>query len=305
MAYDEKSRKIIAVGKEAKEMIGKTPREIKIYRPLKEGVIADYQATLAILRYFLNKIKITRFFKPTLVISVPAGISSTEKKAIIDAGLEAGAREVYPIKEPLLATLGAEMPIQSPSGNMIVNIGGGTTEIAVISLGGIVTFESLKIAGDKMDEAIREYLKRKFNLAIGEKTAEQIKIQIGSALPLKNHKNQEDLKMTVNGIDYLTGLPKSVEINSSHIAEALQKELKEIVNGIKRVLANTPPELVADIMEKGIILSGGGALLRKIDDLIFSQTSIKTFIADNPLFAVARGTGKVLEKIDIYKRLTS
>jgi len=305
VAYDEKSRKIIAVGKEAKEMIGKTPREIKIYRPLKEGVIADYQATLAILRYFLNKIKITRFFKPTLVISVPAGISSTEKKAIIDAGLEAGARGVYPIKEPLLAALGAEMPIQSPSGNMIVNIGGGTTEIAVISLGGIVTFESLKIAGDKMDEAIREYLKRKFNLAIGEKTAEQIKIQIGSALPLKNHKNQEDLKMTVNGIDYLTGLPKSVEINSSHIAEALQKELKEIVNGIKRVLANTPPELVADIMERGIILSGGGALLRKIDDLIFSQTSIKTFIADNPLFAVARGTGKVLEKIDIYKRLTS
>jgi rod shape-determining protein MreB len=305
VAYDEKSRKIIAVGREAKEMIGKTPREIKIYRPLKEGVIADYQATLAILKYFLNKIKITKFFKPTLVISVPAGISSTEKKAIIDAGLEAGAREVYPIKEPLLAALGAEMPIQTPSGNMIVNIGGGTTEIAVISLGGIVTFESLKIAGDKMDEAIKEYLKRKFNLAIGERTAEQIKIQIGSALPLKNHKNQEDLRMTVNGIDYLTGLPKSVEITSSHVAEALQKELKEIVNGIKRVLANTPPELVADIMEKGIVLSGGGALLRKIDELISSQTSIKTFIAENPLFAVARGTGKVLEKIDIYKRLTS
>ncbi|MFZ8806334.1 MAG: rod shape-determining protein [Minisyncoccia bacterium] len=305
VAYDEKSRKIIAVGREAKEMIGKTPREIKIYRPLKEGVIADYQATLAILKYFLNKIKITKFFKPTLVISVPAGISSTEKKAIIDAGLEAGAREVYPIKEPLLAALGAEMPIQTPSGNMIVNIGGGTTEIAVISLGGIVTFESLKIAGDKMDESIREYLKRKFNLAIGERTAEQIKIQIGSALPLKNHKNQEDLRMTVNGIDYLTGLPKSVEITSSHVAEALQKELKEIVNGIKRVLANTPPELVADIMEKGIVLSGGGALLRKIDELIYSQTSIKTFIAENPLFAVARGTGKVLEKIDIYKRLTS
>jgi len=305
VAYDEKSRKIIAVGREAKEMIGKTPREIKIYRPLKEGVIADYKATLAILKYFLNKIKITKFFKPTLVISVPAGISSTEKKAIIDAGLEAGAREVYPIKEPLLAALGAEMPIQTPSGNMIVNIGGGTTEIAVISLGGIVTFESLKIAGDKMDESIREYLKRKFNLAIGERTAEQIKIQIGSALPLKNHKNQEDLRMTVNGIDYLTGLPKSVEITSSHVAEALQKELKEIVNGIKRVLANTPPELVADIMEKGIVLSGGGALLRKIDELIYSQTSIKTFIAENPLFAVARGTGKVLEKIDIYKRLTS
>lgn len=306
VAYDEKTNRIIAVGKEAKEMIGKTPREIKIYRPLKEGVIADYKATLAILRYFLSKVKITRFFKPILVISVPAGISSTEKRAIIDAGLEAGAREVYPIKEPILAALGAEMPIQSPAGNMIVNIGGGTSEIAVISLGGIVTFESLKIAGDKMDEAIREYLRRKFNLAVGERTAEMIKIQIGSALPLRNnnHKNGE-LEMVVNGVDYLTGLPKSIKINSNQVAEALQKELKEIINGIKRVLALTPPELVADVMERGIVLSGGGALLRKIDELISLQTSIKSIVAEDPLFAVARGTGKVLEKIDLYQKLVS
>jgi len=304
VAYDEVSQKVIAVGQEAKEMIGKTPREIRIYRPLKEGVIADYQATLAILRHFLNKIKVTRFFKPVVVISVPAGITSTEKRAIIDAGLEAGAREVYPIKEPILAALGADLPIQNPMGNMIVNIGGGTTEIAVISLGGIVTFESLKIAGDKMDEAIREYLRRKFNLAVGERTAENIKIQIGSALPLKNHK-QNELEMVVNGVDYLTGLPKSVKINSSQVAEALTKELKEIINGIKRVLANTPPELVADIMEKGLVLSGGGALLREIDKLISQQTSIQAHIAEDPLFAVARGTGKVLEKIDLYQKIIS
>ncbi|MER3581443.1 MAG: rod shape-determining protein [Patescibacteria group bacterium] len=305
VAYDEISQKVIAVGKEAKEMIGKTPREIKIYRPLKEGVIADYKATLAILRYFLNKIKITKFFKPILVISVPAGITSTEKRAIIDAGREAGTREVYPIKEPILAALGAELPIQNPAGNMIVNIGGGTSEIAVISLGGIVTFESLKIAGDKMDEAIREYLRRKFNLAIGEKTAETIKIQIGSAMVSKNNSHSETLEMVVNGVDYLTGLPKSIKINSSHVAEAVNKELREIINGIKRVLANTPPELVADIMEKGIYLSGGGALLRKIDKLINLQTSIKTFIVDDPLFAVARGTGKVLDKIEIYQKIIS
>jgi rod shape-determining protein MreB len=300
VAYDEISQEIIAVGKEAKEMIGKTPREIKIYRPLKEGVIADYKATLAILRYFLNKLKITKFFKPILVISVPAGITSTEKRAIIDAALEAGAREVYPIKEPLLAALGAELPIQSPLGNMIVNIGGGTTEIAVISLGGIVSFESLKIAGDKMDESIKEYLRRKFNLAIGEKTAEKIKIDIGSAL-LKN--KNTNLSMEVNGIDLITGLPKQVKIFSINVAEALQKELKEIINAIKRVLSKTLPELVADIMENGINLSGGGALLKDLDVLISEEIGIEVKIVDDPLYAVARGTGKVLEKIDLYSKL--
>jgi len=301
VAYDENSQKIIAVGKEAKEMIGKTPREIKIYRPLKEGVIADYKATLAILRYFLNKLKLTRFFKPVLVVSVPAGITSTEKRAIIDAAIEAGVREVHPIKEPILAALGAEMPIQSPLGNMIVNIGGGTTEIAVISLGGIVAFESLKIAGDKMDEAIKEYLRRKFNLAVGEKTAEKIKIEIGSAL--LRQRNNNHLMMDVSGVDLISGLPKQIKLYSFQVAEALQKELREIVNGIKRVLSETLPELVADIMERGMVLSGGGALLRDIDVLVSEETGVKTFIADDPLYSVARGTGKVLEKIDLYTKL--
>jgi rod shape-determining protein MreB len=303
VAYDEISQKIIAVGKEAKEMIGKTPREIKIYRPLKEGVIADYKATLAILRYFLNKLKLTRFFKPILVVSVPAGITSTEKRAIIDAALEAGVREVHPIKEPILAALGAEMPIQSPFGNMIVNIGGGTAEIAVISLGGIVAFESLKIAGDKMDEAIKEYLRRKFNLAVGEKTAEKIKIEIGSALLRQRNNNHDYLTMEVSGVDLISGLPKQVKLYSFQVAEALQKELREIVNGIKRVLSETLPELVADIMERGMVLSGGGALLRDIDVLVSEETGVKTFIADDPLYSVARGTGKVLEKIDLYTKL--
>ena len=301
VAYDENSQKVIAVGKEAKEMIGKTPREIKIYRPLKEGVIADYKATLAILRYFLNKLKLTKFFKPILVVSVPAGITSTEKRAIIDAALEAGVREVHPIKEPILAALGAEMPIQSPLGNMIVNIGGGTTEIAVISLGGIVNFESLKIAGDKMDEAIKEYLRRKFNLAVGEKTAEKIKIEIGSAL--LRQRNNNHLTMDVSGVDLVLGLPKQIKLYSFQVAEALQKELREIIGGIKRVLAETLPELVADIMEKGMVLSGGGALLRDIDVLVSEETGVKTFIADDPLYSVARGTGKVLEKIDLYTKL--
>ncbi len=282
-------------------MIGKTPEEIKIYRPLKEGVIADYKATLAILRYFLNKLKITRFFKPVLVVSVPAGITSTEKRAIIDAGLEAGAREVYPIKEPLLAALGAEMPIQSPIGNMIVNIGGGTTEIAVISLGGIVVFESLKIAGDRMDEAIKEYLKRKFNLAIGDQTAEFIKINVGSALIHKNNNN--NLSTEINGVDLLTGLPKQIKIYSWQVAEALQRELREIISCIKRVLSLTPPELVADIMERGMVLSGGGALLRDIDVLVSEQTKVKAYVTDDPLYCVARGTGKVLDKIDLYTQL--
>jgi len=300
VAVDELTNKILAVGKEAKEMIGKTPADIKIYRPLKEGVIADYKATLAILKYFLSKIKISKFFKPLLVISVPAGITSTERKAVIDAAMEAGAREVYPIREPLLAALGADLPINSSSGHMIVNIGGGTTEIAVISLGGIVVWESIKIAGDKFDESIKEYLRRKFNLAVGEKTAENIKIQVGSAVMTKNN---NELFMNVNGINILTGLPMTIKITSNHIAEALQKDLREIISGIKKVLANTPPELVADIMEKGVVLSGGGALLRNLDVLIYEHTGVPTYIADDPLFAVARGTGKIMEKLDLYRRV--
>ena len=299
IAVDEVTNKILAVGKEAKEMIGKTPGDIKIYRPLREGVIADYKATLALLRYFLERAKIPKFLKPILVISVPAGITSTEKKAIIDAAIEAGAREVYPIREPLLAALGADLPINSPSGHMIVNIGGGTSEIAVISLGGIVACDSIRTAGDKFDQAIKDYLRRKFNLAVGEKTAENIKIQVGSAIITKNN----ELSMNVNGINILTGLPTTIKITSNNVAEALQRDLREIISGIKKVLAITPPELVADIMEKGIALSGGGALLRNLDELIYQHTGVPTFLVDDPLFAVARGTGKIIEKLDLYRRI--
>jgi rod shape-determining protein MreB len=299
VAVDELTKKILAVGQEAKEMIGKTPGDIKIYRPLREGVIADYKSTLAILRYFLNKAKIPKLFKPLLIISVPAGISSTEKKAVIDAAIEAGAKEVYPIREPLLAALGADLPINSSSGHMIVNIGGGTTEIAVISLGGIVSWDSIRIAGDKFDESIRDYLRRKFNLAVGEKTAELVKIQVGAAVVNKNN----NLEMNVNGINILTGLPETIKISSAHIVEALQRDLREIIIGIKKVLANTQPELVADIMEKGIILSGGGALLRNLDQLIYEQTGVATFVAEDPLYCVARGTGKIIEKLDTYRRI--
>jgi len=300
VAVDELTNKILAVGQEAKEMIGKTPGDIKIYRPLREGVIADYKSTLAILKYFLSKVKTSKFFKPILVISVPAGISSTEKKAVIDAAIEAGAREVYPIREPLLAALGADLPINLPSGQMIVNIGGGTTEIAVISLGGIVTWDSIRIAGDKFDESIREYLRRKFNLAVGERTAEMVKIKIGCAII---NKDTENLNMNVNGINILTGLPVTVKISASNIAEALQRDLKEIILSIKKVLSHTPPELISDIMEKGIVLSGGGGLLRNLDQMIYEYTGVPTFVAEDPLFCVARGTGKIIDKLDIYRRV--
>ena len=300
VAVDELSKKILAVGREAKDMIGKTPGDIRIYRPLREGVIADYQATLALLRYFLNKIKYPKFLKPLLIISVPAGITSTERKAVVDASLEGGAGEVHPIREPILAALGADIPISAPFGNMIVNIGGGTTEISVISLGGIVAWDSIRIAGDKFDESIKDYLRKKHNLAVGERTSELIKIQVGSAILLKNN---TELIMGVNGIDMLTGIPRSVKITASDVAEALQRNLREIVSGIKKVLANTPPELIADIMEKGIVLSGGGALLRNLDSLIYQHTGVPVIIAEDPLYAVARGTGKIIEKIDMYRRI--
>lgn len=303
VAYDADHQKILAVGKEAKEMVGRTPGNIIIYRPLKEGAIADYQATKAILTYFLRKIKFSNIFKPVLVISVPAGVTSTEERAIKDAAIESGAKEVYPIREPLLASLGAELNINQPEGNMIVNIGGGTTEIAVISLGGIVAFESIKVAGDKVDAAIREYLKRKLNLAVGEQTAELIKIKIGSAISYRNGQKINELSMEVRGVDIITGLPKVVKVSANQISEAIQRELKEIVEAIKRVLAKSPPELVADIMEKGIVLSGGMAILRRLDEFVQEQTGVKTFVADDPLFAVARGTGKVLEKIDLYRKI--
>jgi rod shape-determining protein MreB len=290
--------KILAVGQEAKEMTGRTPDTIRIYRPLKDGVIADYRVTEAMLRYFVKKTAtVFRFLKPELLVGVPAGITSTEKRAVIEAGMAVGARAVYVAKEPILAAIGAGIPISSCSGHMIVDIGGGTSEVAVISLGGIVTCHSLRVAGDKMDWAISDYIKKKYNLAIGEQTAEEIKIKIGTALPEK-----EEKKIEIRGRDLISGLPKNIKFTSNEVCEAISDQLGEIVQVVKIVLRDTPPELSADIMDKGMILSGGGALLRNIDELIAQVTGVPCFLAEDPLLCVARGTGVVLENLEAYKK---
>lgn len=291
--------KILAVGVEAKEMIGRTPGDIKVYRPLREGVIADYRITQAMLRYFIKKTTShLRFFKPEVVISVPAGITSTERRAVIEAALSAGARNTFVAKEPILAAIGAGVPINSCSGHMIVNIGGGTTEIAVISLGGIVTWRSARIAGDKIDSAIAEYIKDKYNLAIGEQTAEEIKIRIGTALPEK-----EGRFLEIRGRGLVSGLPKDIKISSNEICEGITEILAEIIQAIKQVLGDTPPELSADIMNTGMILAGGGALLPRLDELIAKNTGVPCFVAEDPLFCVVKGTGEVLENLETYKKV--
>ncbi|MGB9763256.1 MAG: rod shape-determining protein [Minisyncoccia bacterium] len=290
--------KVLAIGAEAKEMIGRTPDMIQTYKPLKDGVIADYRVTEAMLKYFIDKaLGNFKLFKPELVISVPVGVTSTEKKAVIDAAREAGAKDAYVAREPILAALGAGVPINSPSGNMIVNIGGGTTEIAVISLGGIVAWASVRVAGNKMDEAISDYIKRKYNLAIGERTAEEIKIKIGTAVPIKQKEEME-----IRGLDLSEGLPKNIIINANEIAEAISIPLKDIIQAIKSVLADTPPELAADIMERGMLLSGGGAMLRNIDELITKYTGVPSYVAEEAIFCVAKGTGVILENLDLYKK---
>jgi len=290
--------KILAIGQEAKEMIGRTPDTIKIYRPLREGVIADYRVTEAMLRYFIKKTaKTFRFFKPDLLIGVPAGITSTEKRAVIEAGLTAGAKGVYVAKEPILAAIGAGIPINSCSGHMIIDIGGGTTEVAVISLGGIVTSYSIRVAGDKLDEAISNYIRKKYNLSIGEQTAEEIKMKIGTATPEKDEKEME-----IRGRDLILGLPQNIKINSREISEAISERLTEIIQAVKNVLRDTPPELSADIIDKGIIISGGGALLGNIDKFISQATGVPCFIAEDPLLCVAKGTGVVLENLELYKK---
>ncbi|NMB92255.1 MAG: rod shape-determining protein [Parcubacteria group bacterium] len=298
VAISADENKVLAIGLEAKEMLGRTPEMIKTYKPLKDGVIADYRVTEAMLRYFIDKaLGSFKIFKPELVISVPVGVTSTERRAVIDAAREAGAKEAYVAREPILAALGAGVQINSPGGNMIVNIGGGTTEVAVISLGGIVAWASVRIAGNKMDEAITEYIKRKYNLAIGERTAEEIKIQIGTAIPLKQ---KEELE--IRGLDLTEGLPKNIVITANEIAEAIAPPLKDIIQGVKAVLAETPPELAADIMERGMLLSGGGALLRNINELITKVTGVPSFVADEAIFCVAKGTGVILENLDLYKK---
>lgn len=290
--------KILAVGNEAKEMIGRTPDSIIVSRPLVDGAIADYRVTGAMLKYFIKKgTGVFDFFKPEVLISVPAGITSTEKRAVIESTLDAGAKAVYLVKEPVLAAIGAKIPINNPVGSMILNIGGGTTELAVVSLGGIVSWSSVRIGGNKLDAAIVDYVKKKHGLAIGERTAEIIKINIGSAV-----KQAAEEKISVRGRDLATGLPKTVEITSNEITEALGEHLREILQIIKSVLEVTPPELCSDIMDRGIVISGGGALLRNIDQLITKVTGVPARVADDPLFCVARGTGIVLENLDVYKK---
>ncbi|MBI2054140.1 MAG: rod shape-determining protein [Candidatus Staskawiczbacteria bacterium] len=291
--------KILAVGEGAKEMIGRTPADIKVYRPLKDGVIADYRVTQAMIRYFIDKTAGRfKFFKPELVISVPAGITSTERRAVIEAALSAGAKQAYVAKEPILAAIGAGIPINSCSGHMIIDIGGGTSEVAVISLGGIVTSHSVRVAGDKMDAAIGEYIKRKYNLAIGTQSAEEIKIKVGAALLQKESKYLE-----IQGRDLILGLPRNIKVSNNEICEAVSDVLAEIVQAAKHVLSETPPELSADIMNKGIVMAGGGSLLPKINELVANSTGVPCFVAEEPLFCVVKGTGIVLEHLDEYKKV--
>lgn len=291
-------KKVMAVGNEAKEMLGRTPDTIVASRPLKDGVIADYKTTEAMLKYFINKaLGGVRFFRPEIMIAVPAGITSTERRAVIEATLQAGAKAAYIIKEPVAAAIGANIPIGSASGHMIVDMGGGTSEVAVISLGGLVANASVRVGGNKFDAAIQEFTRKKHNLAIGERTAEDLKIQIGSALPL-----EEKISMEVRGRDSVQGLPRTVTVQSDDVTEAIQDELAGIIQAVKSVLQETPPELSADIMDKGMVLSGGTALLRNIDKLLSQATGIPAYVADEAHLCVAKGTGIALENLDSYKK---
>ncbi|NCF75399.1 MAG: MreB/Mrl family cell shape determining protein [Xanthomonadaceae bacterium] len=290
--------KILAVGIEAKEMIGRTPDSIVASRPLKDGVIADYKTTEIMIKYFINKaLGNIRLFRPEVMVAVPAGITSTEKRAVIDATIAAGAKAAYIIKEPIVAAIGASIPIGAPSGHMIIDIGGGTSEIAVISLGGIVTSTSVRIGGNKFDASILEFIRKKYSLAIGERTAEKIKINIGSAMYL-----DKKMTMKVKGRDMMGGLPKIVLASSDDVTEAIQNDLEGIINATKSVLQKTPPELSADVIDKGIILSGGSSLLRNIDKLISRTIGVPAYVADDSLLCVAKGTGVALENLELYKR---
>ncbi len=298
VAISKADGKVLAVGFDAKDMIGRTPDAIIAERPLKNGVIANYHTTEAMLRYFINKaLGGVRLFRPEVMVAVPGGITSTERRAVIDATIAAGAKAAYIIKEPIVAAIGAGIPIGAASGHMIIDIGGGTAEIAVISLGGIVSSGSARIGGNKFDQAIADYVRHKYNLAIGEKTAEEIKMAVGSALFM-----DKPLSLEIKGRDMVTGLPRIVAVNSDDTTEALQHDMELLVEAIKNVLQETPPELSADVMDKGIILSGGSALLRNLDQLIAQATGVPTYVADEPLLCVAKGTGIALDNLESYKR---
>ena len=298
VAVSEEDNQVLAIGNEAKMMLGKTPDNIIAYRPMKDGVIADYRVTEAMLRYYIKK-ALGKFnpFRPEVLVSVPAGVSSTERRAVVEAAIKAGAKNAYIIKEPILAAIGAGIPIQEAKGHMIVDIGGGTTDVAVISLGGIVASTSVKVAGNKIDAAITEYIKRTFNLAVGDKTAEDIKITIGSAIPV-----EEELSMTIKGRDLVTGLPRSVEIKTNETVKAITRELRSMVEAIKTVFQETPPELASDIIDVGITMTGGSSQLRNFPELVYRRTGVNAHLADDALFCVAKGTGVALNHLDVYKK---
>lgn len=298
VAVSVPENKVLAVGNEAKVMIGKTPDTITAYRPMKDGVIADYRVTEAMLRYYIGKaVGKWNLFKPEVMVSVPAGVTSTERRAVVEASLKAGAKQAFVVKEPILAAIGAGIPIHEPTGHMIVDIGGGTTDAAVISLGGIVASKSVKVAGNKIDQAISDYIKKSFNMGVGERTAEEIKIKIGSAISV-----DEEQKYELKGRDYLTGLPRTAEISTNEVVKAMDNELKAIMKAIKDVLNETPPELVSDIIDQGIIMTGGTSLLNNLDELVFRSTGVKAKVAKDALFCVAKGTGIALEHLDVYKK---
>ena len=300
VAIERGTSQVLAVGEEAKRMLGRTPGNILAIRPMRDGVIADFEITEAMLRYFIKKVHHRRVLvRPRIVIAIPSGITEVEKRAVKDAAERAGAREVFLIEEPVAAAIGVGLPIQEPIGNMIIDIGGGTTEIAVISLAGIVFSKSIRIGGDEMDDAIIEYLKKTYNLMVGERTAEEIKIKIGSAYPL-----EEEMSLEVKGRDLVAGLPKAVTITSEEVREALQEPLRAIAEIAKMSLERTPPELAADLIDRGIVMAGGGSLLRGIDKLLTEETGLPVHIADDPLTAVACGTGKVLDEIRYLKKVT-
>lgn len=298
VAVSERDNKILSVGLEAKEMIGRTPDDIIAYRPMRDGVIADYRVTEAMLRYFIGKaLGKWNLWKPEVMVSVPAGVTSTERRAVIEAAIRAGAKNAYVVKEPILAAIGAGIPIYEARGHMVVDIGGGTTDVAVISLGGIVASTSVKCAGNRIDAAIADYIKKTFNLAIGDKTAEDIKIKIGSAVPI-----EDGITMTIKGRDFIAGLPRSVSVSTNEIVKAIDKELREMVKAIKDVLQETPPELSADIIDQGIIMTGGSSLLRNLPELVYRRTGVKAILADDALYCVVKGTGVALEHLDTYKK---
>jgi len=300
VAIQEDTRQVLAVGQEAKQMIGRTPGNIIAIRPLKDGVIADFDVTQSMLKYFIKRAypQKSLFFAPRVVIGVPSGVTEVEKRAVEEAALQAGAKEAFLIEEPMAAAIGSGLPVEDPTGSMVVDIGGGTTEIAIISLGGIVTSKSVRIGGDELDEAIVQYIKKEYSLMIGERTAEDIKLTIGSAYP----KNVDE-KMSVRGRDLVSGLPKTLNINSSEILDALKEPINNIVDAIKFTLEKTPPELASDVMEFGIVLTGGGALLNGLDKLIRKETGMPVRIADEPLDCVALGTGKTVEEIETLRRV--